>query len=194
MSDEHMDDLLREIGEDLNAVRPSPEFAAKVRQQVAAQPERRWFGIWQVATAVGVTACAIVAVVGYMAMNSEGPSPSPAPTIQATNVAPPAQTDLRVASAPVVRIEPRHAVATPRTPVVAARREPEVLVPSDQALAITRYLGRLKSGHAGHVPKGVDLIDETTGEVNVPKLIEIQPIVVDLLPGSADPRGGGRSH
>src|SRR5580765_6977217 len=77
MSDEQMDDIFQELRDDLAAVHPSPEFAAKVRMKVDAQPTRAWFGIWQVATATGLATVAVVALVLWRAQPAQIDAPAP---------------------------------------------------------------------------------------------------------------------
>lgn len=198
MSDEHMDDFLRELGDDLNAVRPSPEFAAKVRQQVAAQPERRWFGIWQVATAGSIVAVATIAVVLWRSDRAtELSKPIVVATENPARPSAPAPTAVQPAASLQVEVA-RTATGTTRTAAVKVQhvvsREPEVIISPDERSALLRFIASTQAGRAGNVPASVSLFDESTGELAVPNLKEIRPIVVEPLPGSTDPRGGGRNQ
>jgi len=199
MSD-HMDDFLRELQDDLNAVQPSPEFAARVRQQVAAEPKWKWFGVWQVATAASVVAVAAVTVMLWpsqkpavelpVAIVANSQNTAQTSTVQPTAMPPAASVQVEVAPAAAPRTMRTAAVRT--QPVVL--REPEVIISLDDRNALLRFIASAQAGRAGNVPARVSLFDEGTGELTVPSLKEIQPIVVEPLPGSSDPRGGGSNE
>lgn len=191
MSDEHIDDMLRELRDDLMAVRPSPEFAANVRQQVAARPERKWFGIWQVATAASVVALAALAIVLWSSQATkhdvpvavtaqESPTHS-APVESSTTVAPPVSVAVNQAT-------PRRAPDTQPVRVQqVASREPEVLVPADQRMALISLLASMKNKGTQVPGEAVQLVDNE-GRMPVASAITVPPITIELL---GPPPGGG---
>lgn len=192
MNDKELDDALQGLRTELS-FDPSPEFAAKVRQQVEQAPARSFWNVWTW-TAVAAT-CGIAVVAGAILLRpNSGVVVAPgAPT-----------TDL--ASAPSITQTPMPGTmpttttktATPKPVVVnaAATRELEVLVPQDQLIAIRQLMSAVRSGAAKDVPAAQPLIDPATGELVAPKLIESKPIEIplisiELLPGLGEGRSGG---
>jgi hypothetical protein len=199
MNDEHMDDLLRELRDDLTAVRPSPEFAARVRRQVETQPARRWFGIWQVATAASGVALAAVALMAWRAQAPAGEPQAPI-TVTAQNPNPPTPSPAAASSVStaqptavaVNRVTPRQVTAAPPVHVQqVAAREPEVLIPAGDVLAFSRLMSRVRSGALIELASKGPLIDEVTGELASVPALTIPPLVVEPLPGTVDGRSGG---
>jgi hypothetical protein len=194
MSDEQMDDIFRELQDDLAAVRPSPEFAAKVRQRVASAPERRWFGVWQIATAASIVTVAVLAFVFWRSQVKHVEAPTPV-VVTAQN--PPTPSPSAASSTGETTLLSQKPEA--RSQTVAALRtrpnrshEPEVLVPSDQADSIRRFMTAIRSGV--NASAQVTSTEDPAAALPPLKLIEIEPITVELLPGTPDGRGGRREQ
>jgi hypothetical protein len=201
MTDEHLDDALKDLRAELN-VTPSPEFAAKVRERIEQAPAKPSWNVWAWAGAAATCVVAVIAVVLWRSgqHDTSGREPvtlaeaQPVATAQPPVAARPAPVEPLVtpsarAAAPLVA----HATA-PVGPAAARRTEPEVLVPPDQLNAIRRLMAAVRAGEAAGLPQAPTLIDPDTGELIPPKLIEIPLIVVDPLPGTPDGRSGGREN
>lgn len=173
------------------AIAPSPEFAARVRQQVATQPTRAaWWSVRHLAAAAAAV-CVVsvsVAVVRWGGgaapdVRSDVPVASAVPAVPGVTAAP---------SPPVTYGVPTGArVARPRTsPVGAAAIDDvfaETLVPDDQRVALERLLGAIRAGRAT-VPAVVaeDIVDEDGRRM--PRALVIEPLKLELLAGTpADP-------
>jgi hypothetical protein len=188
MTNEPMDTTFRELQAEL-AVTPSPEFAAKVRARVAEQPARGWFGGWRVvAASVAVVAGAVVAVVMWRGGAAASHVAAP-PAVTKLAASPPAAVE--PPALPMVAATRQPRLARPAAVAVrtALRPEPEVLVPPDERIALTRLLVALKEGRA-FVPAAESLFDEQTGELK--PLAAIAPLVVEPLTTAADGGGSGR--
>jgi hypothetical protein len=141
-------------------VEPSADFLPRVRARAAAQPTAPWWMPgWRMA--IGVASLAVVVIVVALAVQprTSGPRPEPSQVARAVNPTPaspvpvnprvvPRETTIPDAeqsagrrAAPVVV----RRVAAPRV-LTARTREPEVLVPPDQRLAIARLLDMLRKG------------------------------------------------
>jgi hypothetical protein len=196
MSDERIDDMLRELRDDLMAVRPSPEFAAKLRQQVAARPARNWFGIWHVAMAASVVALAALAIVLWPSQATKHDAPAPG-VIAAQNpptpLAPAASSTTVAPTGAVNQTTPRHAVVTqPARVQRVAAREPEVLVPGDQRTALIGLLASMRS-RGTQVPQETEVAVDSEGRLPVPAAIRVSPITIEPL-GPPVPGGGSRER
>jgi hypothetical protein len=190
MSDEEMDDIFQQLRDDLAAVRPSPEFAAKVRMQVAAQPKRAWFGIWQVATAAGVFAIAALALVFWRAQSTTPVAPAPITvTTQNTPTSSPAAASSTTELPTVPPVAPRPAVTrqVARAPHVETR-QPEVLAPADQRNALISLLASMRN-RGTQVPQEVTADVDSDGRLPAPATITVPPITVQPL--SPPIQGGG---
>lgn len=187
MMDEHIDETFQALQAELTLT-PSPEFAAKVRARVAEAPPRGWFGGWRLAAASAlVLAGAVVAVVvsrSGMATSAVAPLPAVArvESVGPAVIEPPA-------GAFGAAEQPRAARPWTNATRTAARLEPEVLVPPDQRLALTRLLLAIKDGRAV-VPAAENAFDEMTGELK--PLAAIAPLVVEPLSTAATGGGNGR--
>ena len=179
MSDEHTDEIFREIQAELRLT-PSPAFPANVRARIAGAPARAWFGDWRVAlTSAAVLGVAVMAVVMWGRAGARREI-TPAPAVPS------------VASPLGARTLPPRV----RTPVaVAARTAPgpdlTPVVPPDERIALNHLLVALKSGRA-FVPPAESLLDDATGALKPLVAIDVPPIVVEPLPGTASGGGTGR--
>lgn len=168
------------------AITPSPEFAARVRQQISTQPARsNWWPDRHL-----MAAAAMVCVVSVVVMRWDGQS-SPdvrrgVPVVAAVPVVP---------IAPGVAAAPAPAAVTPVVTTVARPRRSsprvvpvesvfaETLVPDDQRLALERLLGAIRAGRAT-VPGVVaeEIVDEDGRRM--PRALVIEPLKLDLLAGT----------
>jgi hypothetical protein len=142
-----MDDqsLKRELESALN-VDPSPEFLARVRTRVAAEPTpARWRLAW-VMTAATVGAVAIATTVLWLRL--EAPVP---PGVAATPVRPPA---LSPVAAPVEAIVPDPVARASRrvVPATPPRAEPEVMISEGERRGFETLLAALRNNVLPPVP------------------------------------------
>lgn len=177
--DDPLDALSRAL-----AITPSPEFAARVRQQIDASPARSpWWSFRHVAAAAAVVGVVATGVMRWQTMpapyeNSatlDGLVADTRPAVPATPVA----TTI-TASTHRAPVRPRVSVSEEvRTPAVFG----ETLVPDDQRIALERLLGAIRAGRAT-VPDVVadEVIDEDGRRV--PRALVIAPLTVELLAGT----------
>ena len=156
-----MDDqsLNRELQSALD-VDPSPEFLAKVRARIAAEPRpSRWRLAW-----VMMPAVAAIVLVAMLWPPPEAPMPvriasAPGPIAQAD---PPAPEQPPTASAPVRRAARR---------VVAEPRPPAVVLNAAEVAAFNRLVSRIEMGA---LPVGDDVLEPP----DLPAEIEFAPITI----------------
>lgn len=177
---------------------PSGDFAAHVRRRIAenAHAPRPWFADWMPVTAA---ALALVVLVGVLSIG--GPPRPP----QSAQVTPPVQESRpprlpQMAKqappiAPAANSSEQRAIRTPRPPQSAANREPEVLVPRGEMVAVTRLLNANWSGKAdgatlmaAAVPTAELLKPLTKLELN------ISPLQIELLEEEAKSRGSSENR
>ncbi len=200
MTDEHLDDALRDLRAELT-VTPSPEFAAKVRERIERPAASRFgAGAWAWLGVAATCAVAVVAVaiwrsgvpsdVGRIVQSDVGRAFRPggnggaeAPPHTEGTVPPDVGRPFRAGGRPA-----RVAVAA------AGRAELEVLVPQDQLIAIRRLMAAVRAGAQPNLPASPVMFDPETGELIPVKPIEIPLITVDPLPGTPDGRSGGREN
>ena len=203
-SDDQLNDALADLRAELS-IEPSPEFAAKVRQQIDAEPARRGWNMWAWTSVVAT--CGIAIVAGALWMRSGGEvlspgvvttEPSPVPSIaqhMTTTPTPTGPTTTTTASnANATNHSGVAARATTRpAAVVAAVTKPEleVLVPMDQMDAIRRLMASVRTGAVKDMPASSSAVDPDTGELIKPKPIEIPLITIEPLPGTVEGRSGG---
>ena len=193
MNDDQLDDLLQDVRADLS-IEASPEFAAKVRQQIDRAPERRFWNVWTWTSVAATCGIAIVAGALWLRPGSNGqtivtPTNVPAPVVETVRQSP---SPTSPSSAPSLHMTVR---ATPK-PVVttAARTEPEVLIPPDQLMFVRQLMAESRERMRREGPPSRTLIDPDTGELMAAKPIDIPLIVVEPLPGTVDGRSGGRER
>ena len=175
-------DPLQELEEALSFP-VSPDFCARVRRQVAAEPARprMWFGP-RVALAASVVLAAGVGVITTLQN----------PDVEVAQVSRPG-----IPNATTPRPEPVQAVAAvermrvlQRSAAVAVRetvRPFETVVPDDQLHALDRLLAAMRAGRATVPPLVADVELNDRGE-RVLRALVIEPVTIELLAGTpADP-------
>ena len=170
-------DPLEEL-EDALSFPVSPDFCARVRQQVAAEPVRtRAFAAREWALAAAVV---MAAVTGLITTFRDGRN-------EVAQVSPRfdggRETPVAVERAPVSSTEPararqRIAVAMPRTV-----KPFDTVVPDDQLHALDRLLAAMREGRATVPPVVADDEVNDRGE-RVLKALVIEPVTVELLAGT----------
>jgi hypothetical protein len=168
------DDPLEQLSRAL-AITPSPEFAARVRQQISTQQARaNWWSIRHLAAAAAAVCVVSVVVARWSGQSAAVPVVPVAPGVTAAP-APAAVTPVVTAAARPRRSSPR---VVPVDSVFA-----ETLVPDDQRLALERLLGAIRAGRAT-VP-GV-VAEETVDEDGrrMPRALVIEPLKLELLAGT----------
>ena len=170
--------LDREI-EDLLAVEPSPEFVAKVRQRIAAEPAPRVWWLarhslgeggfsWRLAAAGAGFAVVVMAVMLWPEPKSATPAIAPAVAHDTRPVV--SSSEAVVAAAPA----PSH----PRTFAPSNRSvSPVVMIQRDEAEAMNLLLTRVREGVLPDMTEALAVVDATG-----PEWIEIPPVVIEPIP------------
>ena len=157
----------------------SPDFSARVRHQVAAEPVRsRTFGArqWALAAAV-VLAAATGLITTFRDVSVEVAEVSP----HRTGVTP---SPAVAAREPLVPIEPMRIAR--RSAAVAVRetvRSFDTVVPDDQLHALDRLLASMRAGTATVPPVVADVEVNDRGE-RVLRALIIEPVTVEPLAGT----------
>jgi len=181
-------DPLEQLGRAL-AISPSPEFAARVRQQISAQPSHQtWWSVRHLMMA-GAVVCGVFVVSAVLVWRSGASAPVVRPdaaVASSERVAPvvsgvaivPASTSVEAATPAVARPHESFARVVPVENVFA-----ETLVPDDQRLALERLLGAIRAGRAT-VPGVVteEIVDEDGRRM--PRALVIEPLKLELLAGT----------
>lgn len=177
--DDPLDALSRAL-----AITPSPEFAARVRQQIDATPARSpWWSFRHVAAAAAVVG---VVATGVMRWQTTTAPHEKAATLDG-RVADTTPAGTAAAVATTITASAHHIPVRPRASESVEVRTPEVfaetLVPDDQRIALERLLGAIRAGRAT-VPDVV--ADEVVDEAGrrVPRALVIAPLTVELLAGT----------
>jgi hypothetical protein len=186
------DEILDELRAAVN-VEPSPAFEARVRRAtqerhradaVWAGPRRAW--LWSV-VAGGAVAAAVIAV--FLLRSGDTGSPSavamaqPQPTAASATLPRSIQQPATIAT----RLERKPPVATRRAARAAladrvTRREPDVLVPPDQAVALARLLEGVSEGRVMiGATKAMDA-DVTIAPLSDPTPVTITDVRIESLP------------
>lgn len=175
--------LEREI-EDLLAVDPSPEFVAKVRRRIAAEPApAAWWLSWRLATAGAGLAIVVMAAVLWP--TSAPVAPTSATDVASTSAAGAASADKTVGKpapatdvatvgkpiAPVAPASPSRNFAPSNHPASAA-----VLVQRDEAAAMNLLLTRVREGVLPDMTEALAAVDETG-----PRWIDIPAVVIEPI-------------
>jgi hypothetical protein len=184
------------------AVDPSPEFLARVRAGIAAEPAP---SAWPFAWTWLAGSAAVVITAAFLVFRPATPQPgvrlepTPLPMVTTTAVPPanPAATPLAPSPlAPRIHVRevtrrrsPSVASATVRTP----RGEPEVLIAKDEAAALKHLMRGLRQGvvepsAAGDAPSGIQAIQPPTPIVVAP-MSAMSPIAIEPLGIPARERG-----
>lgn len=177
-----VDDLLRDLRIELDHVTPSASFRQRVRAHAIARGRVRRGRV--AAPAVLATAAAVFLTARFVT-----PVPDSVPVQQAQQVL---ATPSSVVAAPVATPvaasgRPRQAaVVVSRVSISTRSRQPEVLVPADQEMALRQWLSALRAAREPQVAI------ESTALVPPIVPIEISPIQIDpVLPGQS---GGERNR
>jgi hypothetical protein len=186
------DEILDELRAAVN-VEPSPAFEARVRRATHEQhragtvwpgPRRAW--LWSV-VAGGAVAAAVIAV--FLLRPGDTGSPSavamaqPQPTAASATLPRSIQQPATIAT----RLERKPPVATRRAARAASadrvtRREPDVLVPPDQAVALARLLEGVSEGRVMiGATKAMDA-DVTIAPLSDPTPVTITDVRIESLP------------
>jgi hypothetical protein len=165
--DGRMKDPLAETLERALRVDPSPEFLARVRQQVASGPAHRSWGSWKVGFAsAGVTA-ALATVVWIAAARFEEKA--------ATTVVTPVLASRQIAPSVVETLVEARDTGLTRQPPLAHTEQapPTVLIPRGELAAFRQWISSARSGSFGfaNVPEAVPV----NQDVSVPE-ITLMPI------------------
>ena len=170
--------------ETLVAREPSPQFTARLRARIAAEPApRRWswdaWRIWEQASSrklaygLGVLVLATLLIVLWMGVPRQHVSaPSVAEVTPATSAPAIAATDSPKSSA--IPEQPRKKLASSSVSSSRIRREPEVLVPKGELLAVVQFYDALHSGR-------VDTEQLYAAQQETQKPIEVKPIEITPL-------------
>jgi anti-sigma factor RsiW len=176
--------------EKLVAGEPSPQFMARLRARIAAEPApKRWswdaWRIWEQASrqplsyaagAVVLAAILAVLVIGLPERHVSAPSivqitpTSSEPTSPVTGVT--------ESSANLER--PRKKVSSGSVPSPRIRREPEVLVPKGELLAVAQFYEAVRSGR-------VDTDQLYAAQQETQKPIEVKPLEITPLESLHEP-------
>jgi hypothetical protein len=197
--------LDREI-EQLMAIDPSPEYVARIRTRLAAQPQRVWRG-WRFQWAL-VTTAGVVVTAGVAVLLISGPRADPPPlarTATDVHLAASSRADL----APLEPLPPSaRGAATLRTTAAdqASRRDqtkresvasqatpielPEVIVSVAEVRAFRRLVAVSAGGHVEVVPQVAEQTTASSSTVDMEEImiapIEIAPIaLIARLEGEA---------
>lgn len=154
-------------------VDPSPEFLARVRTRIAAEPaSSRWRLAWLMVPAVA-TSLAALALALFPLREVVPPAAPMAPT---RAVAPSRVAPLAASPAARSRVGPRRTRQPART-IEAARAFPEVVISEDEQRAFEALLA---ASRRGMLP--VRVLSETGGEESLPPLpLDIEDLVVEPL-------------
>jgi hypothetical protein len=183
MTEERVDRTLRDLEAAL-AIEPSANLSARVRTQVAQSSKGAGpSGGWQLASAGVVGAMVIASVLAWRGRH-ESP---PVVGLTAAHVGTPSVPQI-VSPAPAP-------VQTANTPNRVARNavhahEPEVLVPPDEAIALSRLVLALRDGRT-QVPPVTEVPLDADGRLPLPAAIEMPPITIVPL---GPPASGARRN
>lgn len=179
-------DPLQALNRELS-ITPTPEFAARVRRRIAAEPVRETSWSWLTsAAAAACVVAALAAVVQWSQQSSTDEVPQSVRVMPSST--PPQVTAPAVGSSQIERTAPLRRGDRRRTPVHAGLADTlapfaEVLVPDDQRLALERLMASLRV-HRSAVPEFVadDVVDDAGRRV--PRALVIEPIRLPLLDGT----------
>jgi hypothetical protein len=169
---------------------PSPQFTARLRARIAAEPvPKRWswdaWRIWEHASrqplsyAVGAVALATIVAVLVMGLPHRHISaPSVAEVAPTISLSPSvAANSPKTSSIPE---QPRKKLASVPAPSPRIQREPEVLVPKGELLAVAQFYEAVHSGR-------VDGDQLYAGQLTIQKPLEVKPIEITPLESLHEP-------
>ena len=199
MNESQMDDVLRQLHDELAAIEPSSDFAARVRARVAEK--RGWSWVWMAGLAAATAGAAALA----MLVVHRPASRSDIPRVSMTSSVAPVAVDVPKATISPSATDSSHSTGRPEhSERVRGDRgsqrqdgrpiEAQVLVPADQLQAIRALLASVRERGTATVPVTPNTTDETTGELLPLKPIEIPLLSIEPLPGDPEGRSGGSKH
>lgn len=160
----------------LLSIEPSPEFAAKVRVRIAAEPLVRPWNWGRLLVPFAAAAGLVLAVTLVMNRNGRDAEPPFATARQGDVVLPAAKVIEATADAPVATVA--HNRPTVHRVVATARAEPEIIIDPAIPDAIRRLALAARNttldGSRGESIAAPDSASETlpiAGELNVPELV-----------------------
>jgi hypothetical protein len=164
---------------------------------VRQEPVRASYGWWSVAAAsVALAAVGIASWTLIMSRRESTPAVAvvstdpPAPVRAVANAGP--ESAVSPAAASVTSTAPRVANASQAVvPAPARRREPEVLVPPDEGIALRKLLIAVREGRAVVPAQGLRAAEDADGHLLEPTPIDIPLIKIELLPGTPVAGSGG---
>jgi anti-sigma factor RsiW len=169
--------------ETLVAGEPSPQFMTRMRARIAAEPApKRWnwdaWGIWEqvsrrpLSYALGALVLATLLIVVMMALPRRHVSAPNVAEVISASASPSVATDSPKTSA--IPEQPRKKLASRSIPSPRIRREPEVLVPKGELLAVVRFYEAIHS-------TTVDGEQLYAGQLEIQKPLEVKPIEITPL-------------
>jgi len=177
---------------------PSPHFTARLRARIAVEPapKRGSWDAWRIWESVSrqplsyaasaVVLATILAVLVIGVPHRRGPVPTVA-QVTATSASPQIATDSPKAFA--IPEEPRKKLASGSAPRPRTRREPEVLVPKGELLAVVRFY---EAVHSMPVDSGHLYSQQEPQNPLELKPIEITPLEPLATPVEDSDQGPGR--
>jgi hypothetical protein len=157
----------------------SPDFCARVREQVAVEPSRRrTSGARWLALAAAVILAAVTGLITSLRDVGVDVAQVSASRIGTTQGPVPVEQEPAILIEPV-RIPRRFAPVTARAPVAQF----DTVVPGDQLRALDRLLASMRAGTATVPPAVADMELNDRGD-RVLKAVVIEPVTVELLAGT----------
>jgi Putative zinc-finger len=178
----------------LVAGEPSPQFMTRLRARIAAEPATKpwnWdaWRIWEQASrgplsfALGAVALATIVAVFVMGLPHRHISaPSVAEVAPTITLSPSVAANSPKTSA--IPEQPREKLASVPAPSPRIQREPEVLVPKGELLAVVQFYEAVHSGR-------VDGDQLYAGQLAIQKPLEVKPIEITPLDTPAEDSGKG---
>lgn len=164
-------DVIDALRSELRRVPLSPEFSARLRQRIEAEPDVRgaaWLSGWRWLVPVASVAAVVIAAVSLSRLGMETPIPLVARAPMATPTP--------------VEIEPEHPSTSAVAKAPADKRAPKnrsLEVITNQPAILRAVWGRVGKG-APMVEVSTTLVPDTVPEIVVPP-VQVSPIVVKPL-------------
>jgi hypothetical protein len=179
-------DPLRDPGDPLWEIKDalafpvSPDFCARVRQQVAAEPvRRRVFAGQRLALAAAVVLAAGIGLVTTLQHHDVDVAQGSGPRLVNATTTPVQSRPQPVAALePVRALQPTARVFTSKTQLAY-----DTLVPDDQLRALDRLLAAMREGRAT-VPMAVSNDEVNDHGQRVLRALVIEPVTIELLAGT----------
>jgi hypothetical protein len=180
------DQLKREIEEAL-AAEPSPQFLARVRRQIAAEPRPVRLAPWFVVSAGLLAASLLIGIIVLRPQEKSERKPENVVVVTPSEPPPPASPE----TPPVTNIVPRVASVPTTRPAKAA--EVEVLIDPREVAAFRSFVERIEDRKiaAAKLEELFAAAEKTgTGEIMPMPIAGLEPIVIQPLIPAASERGG----